>query len=986
MSGPRRPHRRRMPGVVTRKDLSLRFSLRLFRCAPAALAIAAAVPHAAHAAPIVRWAASGVAMCTATGTQQNPQVASDGAGGAFITWQDRRATYEDIYAQRVLADGTVAPGWPAQGLPVCTAAFNQSTPQITPDGAGGAIIGWTDGRSGGNTDIYAQRILPGGTVDPAWPSNGVAVCVSAGGQALPQIVSDGAGGAIVVWQDDRNGNPDIYAQRVLASGVVDPAWPECGGEVCTARKTQAGHQVATDGAGGALVTWHDARYHPTLDFYDIYAQRILPSGAIANGWPANGAAVCLATSNQLYPDITSDGAGGAIVTWFDRRFGQPIDPIYQDIFVQRLNAAGAPQWTPDGVDMCLAVNAQLDPRVVPDGAGGAFVVWQDHRESTYDIYAHHVRGDGSLEPGLPPDGVALSTAEGRQEKPQITADGAGGAIVVWQSAPSTGNNFTFAVRMQAQGGVDPDWPLNGVALCIAPASQENPQVASDGAGGAIVTWQDSRQGGTNPLNIYAQRINDGGCLASRAAGPLALQSCGLVEWTGATGGSFFDGSRWNGGAGPVPNGLCPATCLPYDARFGIGGSSYTVVFDADATSAAVTVAAGDHPSFDLSGNTYRMSELRLDGPGSALTVSMGTVAVDASIQIGQAAGTPRGLAGEGAATGPVSSFVMATSPAGGATLAPIGAPGGIVFQAGGALIGPAPLPYDLANSGTLSPGSNAGVPGSLDLGAGFTQSAAGRLLVDLGGSSQGTGYDVVRVAGPAALGGALVWSLVGSYLPPIGTRFEVLVAHPRVGVFASVREGIDVAYTDTSVVLIATATTPALVSLVGAEAEPGRVRVRWLLSGDVGEVVVHRDRGTGEWPAVALGMADGTGIVSYEDLGLEPGRYGYRLALSRGGSELVAGEVWVEVPVASGFGLAGVSPNPAHGPLAVSFSLADQEPASLELFDLAGRRLASRAIESPRQGNRVLTLSITPELRAGVYVLRLSQGVRRSASRIAMVR
>jgi hypothetical protein len=86
------------------------------------------------------------------------------------------------------------------------------------------------------------------------------------------------------------------------------------------------------------------------------------------------------------------------------------------------------------------------------------------------------------------------------------------------------------------------------------------------------------------------------------------------------------------------------------------------------------------------------------------------------------------------------------------------------------------------------------------------------------------------------------------------------------------------------------------------------------------------------------------------------------------------------------FALRGVSPNPAHGPLTVAFSLDAAEPAALELYDLAGRRLDARAIEAPRPGNRLLTLAPDQELGPGVYLLRLSQGARRASCRFAVVR
>ena len=65
----------------------------------------------------------------------------------------------------------VAPGgWPSDptvNVPISTAAYYDPAypydPQLVSDGGGGAIIMWMDWRSG-NADIYAQRVNGGGTV------------------------------------------------------------------------------------------------------------------------------------------------------------------------------------------------------------------------------------------------------------------------------------------------------------------------------------------------------------------------------------------------------------------------------------------------------------------------------------------------------------------------------------------------------------------------------------------------------------------------------------------------------------------------------------------------------------------------------------------------------------------------------------------------------------------------------------------------------
>ena len=117
-------------------------------------------------------------------------------------------------------------------MPVCTATNDQEFPQIVSDGAGGAIVIWQDYRSGIDYDVYAQHVTATGVVDPIWPLNGVAICTATNEQQLPQLVSDGAGGAIVTWYDYRSGSSDIYAQHVTAAGVADPTWPLDGVALC----------------------------------------------------------------------------------------------------------------------------------------------------------------------------------------------------------------------------------------------------------------------------------------------------------------------------------------------------------------------------------------------------------------------------------------------------------------------------------------------------------------------------------------------------------------------------------------------------------------------------------------------------------------------------------------------------------------------------------------------------------------------------------
>jgi hypothetical protein len=386
----------------------------------------------------VSWTANGVAICTDTHGQDMHAIASDGAGGAIVTWCERRNGINyGIYAQRISAAGTVQ--WTADGVALCTAGV---APAIASDGAGGAIIAWMDERVsgwGGTINLYAQRISAAGAVQ--WPVDGVALCTAAGNQEAPKIVADGVGGAIVTWQDFRNSfDYNIYAQRISAEGATQ--WEADGVALCLTPNQQTYATIVSDGAGGAIVTWSDMRSGVASD---VYAQRVSADGSVP--WTADGVAISTAPGHQSKSTITSDGVGGAIVTWMDDRLGGLSD---NDIYAQRISAVGATQWTADGVALCTATSHQIEPMIVSDDAGGAIVTWYDQRNgnTNNDIYAQRISAGGSIP--WPADGVAISTTPGHQEVPAIVPDGAGGAIIAWEDYRS-GAYDIYAQRVWVDG-------------------------------------------------------------------------------------------------------------------------------------------------------------------------------------------------------------------------------------------------------------------------------------------------------------------------------------------------------------------------------------------------------------------------------------------------------------------------------------------------------------------------------------------------------
>jgi hypothetical protein len=346
------------------------------------------------------WVENGVAICTMTGVQDVPSIVPDGASGAIVAWRDDRVINSDIYAQRVDALGNVL--WLGTGMPVCTAPNSQSYPAVVTDGADGAILSWQDARSGSVPEIYAQRLNADGYIQ--WQSNGVPVCTGQLGLVQGQIIPDGAGGAIISWHDRRFFTNDVFTQRIGPDGSA--LWTVNGVTITSQPRNQTYPSLASDGVGGAIITWQDNRDGA----YDIYAQRVNASGAVQ--WTTDGIVVCNAGDSQMYPRIIPDGSGGAIISWTDGR-----NTLDNDIFAQRIDSDGNLLWTSAGVVVAQKMYDQEDSRLIPDG-GGAIITWIDYRSgASWDIYAQKINSSGT--PQWTSGGVVVCNATGDQQNVQL---------------------------------------------------------------------------------------------------------------------------------------------------------------------------------------------------------------------------------------------------------------------------------------------------------------------------------------------------------------------------------------------------------------------------------------------------------------------------------------------------------------------------------------------------------------------------------------
>ncbi len=441
-------------------------------------------------------------ICTAPNIQGKPAIVNDGSGGAIMAWDDDRANTfnNDIYAQKVDASGTVQ--WAADGVAICTAAGYQTDVFVINDGAGGAIVVWNDRRNGfPNLDVYAQHINSSGNV--LWTTNGIAVCNDINYQFVNDVISDGSGGAIIVWEDYRSGSTsDIYAQRIDNSGNL--LWNSNGVPISTAANQQYLARLISDFNNGAIVAFHSDLGSVGNLLSTVYAQKINSNGIVQ--WPTNGVEICSPGPNQsttITPKICTDGNGGAIIAWDDERSGTGTD-----VYAQRINSSGVTQWVANGVAISDSIGIlEGGVAIASDNSGGAILTWLDERNGNgLHLYAQRVNSNGDFiwtSTGIPIYEIDNTSPFDLQ----VIGDSSGGVIINWTDNTSFTDYNLFSQKIDSTGNIQ--WNAGGVAVSTANNIQNEQKITTDGQGGAIAVWTDWRTGG---LDIYAQRIFQDGVL------------------------------------------------------------------------------------------------------------------------------------------------------------------------------------------------------------------------------------------------------------------------------------------------------------------------------------------------------------------------------------------------------------------------------------------------------------------------------------------
>jgi hypothetical protein len=263
-----------------------------------------------------------------------------------------------------------------------------------------------------------------------------------------------------------------------------------------------GLAVANVGNGATIIVWNSSQ---GSNYYDLFAQYVDSAGYAR--WGEGGMVLYEDEgAHQGNPTVLPDGEGGAFVVWSDGRH-YPDDWI--SLYGQRIDSLGNLLWDPEGRRLTADSMAHFFPRIYDDGYGGFVTVFESYYIQS-EIGAQRADGDGNIY--WDSTGISLVNAPYDQLIPYTCKASDSVFITCWLDGRDI-QNYDYDIYMQKfdlEGNIH--WGgISGLPAVHLPADQgylwDGHDIVADDQGGAVVVWVDNRHHTTGNSVLYADRFS-----------------------------------------------------------------------------------------------------------------------------------------------------------------------------------------------------------------------------------------------------------------------------------------------------------------------------------------------------------------------------------------------------------------------------------------------------------------------------------------------
>lgn len=204
--------------------------------------------------------------------QYEPAIAFDSQNNIYVVWTDKRDGGQDIYAAKYNSAGQAV--WASDiKINSVSGASARYSPALALDNNDDLYLAWTDERNG-NGDIYLAKYGPNGQA--VWSPDNIIVSAYADyNQKFPSLAVTTDNNIYFSWVDERNGNQDIYGQKLDADG--NRLWAnDLRININSGPSSQSDSEIIINPINNqAYAAWQDDR----SGNFDIYASQVDYYGA-----------------------------------------------------------------------------------------------------------------------------------------------------------------------------------------------------------------------------------------------------------------------------------------------------------------------------------------------------------------------------------------------------------------------------------------------------------------------------------------------------------------------------------------------------------------------------------------------------------------------------------------------------------------------------------------------------------------------------------
>jgi hypothetical protein len=361
-------------------------------------------------------------------------------------------------------------------------------------------------------------------------------------------VGDQNGGAFIFWEDNLTGlQNEIKFMHIASNG--DITFRADGKRISERIGDQDNPAAVSAGKNAAVVIWNDFSASKTGN---LFAQKVNSGGS--NLWSPEGIKINTRKNEITDFSLCADTRDEIFITYLSKEPGRVFST---DVMLQKISASGTFLLDSTGITVSSSPKSKLNPYVLADDSGGAYVFWIESSGGRGTILSKHYSRTGKTLWGKNPlsvtdnnlniisftaiksgrdiyiayqvlkknkavyhqlidpggkllwgrNGKVCSVREGIQSMPQMITSG-NSLILSWTGEQN--NDRDIYIQKYDRSG-KPQWITGGLSVIRMGGDQFGQRLISDDHNGAIIAWLDRRTASVRG-NIYSQRISADGSL------------------------------------------------------------------------------------------------------------------------------------------------------------------------------------------------------------------------------------------------------------------------------------------------------------------------------------------------------------------------------------------------------------------------------------------------------------------------------------------